>query len=52
MIWTFRAVVLVGVLIMPEPAAATGTLRAGAAKVDIAPPAHAAEPHSRDARAQ
>jgi neutral ceramidase len=47
MIWSFRAVLLVvGVVIIQGPAAETGTLRAGAAKVDITPPADAAVPMS------
>jgi len=46
MIWSFRAVLLAGVVLVPQLAAETGTLRAGAAKVDITPAADAALPMS------
>ena len=47
MIWAFRATLLAGVVVMPGLAPQTsGTLRAGAAKVDITPPADAAVPMS------
>lgn len=47
MTWTFRAVLLAGVVMMPGLAPQMGgTLRAGAAKVDITPPADAAVPMS------
>jgi hypothetical protein len=46
MIQLFRAVVLLGMSIMPALAAETGTLQAGTAKIDITPPADAALPMS------
>jgi hypothetical protein len=46
MIWSFRAVLLAAVVIMPGQVPEFGTLRAGAAKVDITPSADAAVPMS------
>lgn len=46
MISPFRAILLLGVSIMPALAAETGTFRVGAAKIDITPAADAALPMS------
>ena len=46
MIWTLRVLLLAAVVIMPGRAAQTGTLQAGAAKIDITPAADAALPMS------
>lgn len=46
MIWSLRAVLLIGVVLMPGLGAETGPLRAGAAKVDITPSADEALPMS------
>lgn len=47
MIWTFRAILLTTVAVIPGQAAPTGTLQAGAARIDITPAA--ALPMSGDA---
>lgn len=46
MIWTFRAVLLAAVVVLPGRAVETGTLQAGAARIDITPAADAALPMS------
>lgn len=46
MIWTLRAVLLAAVAIMHERAVETGTLQAGAARIDITPAADAGLPMS------
>jgi hypothetical protein len=46
MMWTFRAVLLAAVVIMPGRALEIGTLQAGAARIDITPAADAALPMS------
>ena len=46
MISWFRAVLVAAAVIVPGPAPEAGTLLAGAAKVDITPPADAAVPMS------